>query len=1161
MPRVPTVGLSASPRPAFQAPGVIAPRNYAPQQIQQAGKAMEGMGRVITDIAFKVENDINDAATLNGVNTIENFGNGSLLEFKQLKRDNATTVKKTYLKGMQDEIDRVARGLGNDIQRRMFSKAADRIKSRFDLGIESHYVKAAAESKQHQLGVTRVTIENALYAEPLGPNAVPLFLRWRNIFDQELDGQGITGEAAKAERLSGSSKLITNMFNSYADGEQPESAVVFLKNIEAFEQASLEAVQGPQGPQSLRGKTYEEAKAAAADPQDPQSKKPKRTTLTKKEELEFQKAYAAIVKQREATGEPLDPNPDDPLHKYDYRGAWKAGKLGVGPDNHFLSRWKDDDHPNRFVRQPDGTVIDSKHDLPVETVGPVIDKLTRKKLHEQAAKIVHKSWVRDEANSLLEDSDNPADALQQASIIGAANGWTESQINDVEEYIYNKSRQVSILSNQASTDAFEAAKQEFLENQEETGKGFVSESTKKALGDARAYDDYRQWVNSPRSGGGSGGRSGTSSTTDAGVVFLSVYNNKRGYGTLAKEIRSKAREGGRVPTMADIGELAHHLVTKKGLSKADTLKIVEGVSGVLFPEDRDEQDLLAGDLREWSESYFRDNLLKSRTSMGDPGSATRWRSEGGDEGDAKYGHVVEIFKKDVNRLFRSERKDPANDKKDHHTLLDEVMSTVLKRKELRLPDKEGFGGVDVVNGWFLSNSERELAYAKIAGPEAILNTIEEMRGTQRLNPDGSYSNETYFEAAVKSAALTKTERPAAQEAASLLGTFIQGQIDKEAGLMRVAIPWLDEKSLVWEGTPLSEVTPAEWAQKNRYKLSREMLSLGIPQDFFEIAGTSPGSVITEEEIFLHGMKIKEEDEQRKRHASADGVRSALFFINSFVSDPKWLEEETRGMTADERAAMAGPMGYRLKSRLLEDKIRGRLWGTGSSRWRSPGMMSSFLHENKLGVSLRQFEAAMQMHPAIRTRILGITTRPYGLSDTGPTRMNRLAQGMMRALHGASSWRTVTDAEFESLVVVHDEDDDEKKLKTLGGAYIDRSKMPPEQQAELSDLDERTEREARASQRERGIRNLMKPQKERAGYLGSLIDWAVDAPIYGRTREEAEKEYDERTTFTPPPGARFGDWFVEEFIEDSPAEIIKKEKKLKAEARRRAEVAERMKGFK
>jgi hypothetical protein len=53
----------------------------------------------------------------------------------------------------------------------------------------------------------------------------------------------------------------------------------------------------------------------------------------------------------------IDPDPDNPLHKYDYRGAYKAGYEPTisKEDNkyHWPSQFKDDDHPNRFVKGVD----------------------------------------------------------------------------------------------------------------------------------------------------------------------------------------------------------------------------------------------------------------------------------------------------------------------------------------------------------------------------------------------------------------------------------------------------------------------------------------------------------------------------------------------------------------------------------------------------------------------------------------------------------------------------------------------------------------------------------------------------------------------------------------------------------------------------------------
>ena len=66
------------------------------------------------------------------------------------------------------------------------------------------------------------------------------------------------------------------------------------------------------------------------------------------DENSFQSWYKG---QAERTG--IDPDPDNPLHKYDYRAAFKAGaEPEIDPGDglyHWPSEFKSDDHPNRYV--------------------------------------------------------------------------------------------------------------------------------------------------------------------------------------------------------------------------------------------------------------------------------------------------------------------------------------------------------------------------------------------------------------------------------------------------------------------------------------------------------------------------------------------------------------------------------------------------------------------------------------------------------------------------------------------------------------------------------------------------------------------------------------------------------------------------------------------
>jgi hypothetical protein len=69
----------------------------------------------------------------------------------------------------------------------------------------------------------------------------------------------------------------------------------------------------------------------------------------------FQRWYAGWARR---TG--LDPNPDAPEHKYDYRGAYAAGAMpSIDKEDgyyHWPSEFKHDDHPNRFING-----MDTKH--------------------------------------------------------------------------------------------------------------------------------------------------------------------------------------------------------------------------------------------------------------------------------------------------------------------------------------------------------------------------------------------------------------------------------------------------------------------------------------------------------------------------------------------------------------------------------------------------------------------------------------------------------------------------------------------------------------------------------------------------------------------------------------------------------------------------------
>ena len=83
------------------------------------------------------------------------------------------------------------------------------------------------------------------------------------------------------------------------------------------------------------------------------------------EEQDFQKWYKGW-----ATKAGIKSGPDHPEQKYDYRAAYKAGvEPTISKEDgryHWPSRFKDLDHPNRFVRNPSGVLIDTISGDPVD---------------------------------------------------------------------------------------------------------------------------------------------------------------------------------------------------------------------------------------------------------------------------------------------------------------------------------------------------------------------------------------------------------------------------------------------------------------------------------------------------------------------------------------------------------------------------------------------------------------------------------------------------------------------------------------------------------------------------------------------------------------------------------------------------------------------------
>lgn len=258
MPKVPTVGLNASPLPGFQAPGVTAFRSAVPQQIQQSGKAMEGLGKAVTEVAFKIENDIHDANTIEATNQAELATSRLAQQQENLKGKEAIDAKQ----GVMDEFNATMSGIADGlhpIARRQFNKAQARLQNRFTLRVEAHHAKASAEYKQLQIAVRRgvkaeamaamppmISVDPNAYGPPspnnldqaaqnvINPEFLSEFAQHVDLSRQEGVALGYEGEVLEQFVRSHNDKLFESLVNFKIDSEsaeQIEQAKVLLREL------------------------------------------------------------------------------------------------------------------------------------------------------------------------------------------------------------------------------------------------------------------------------------------------------------------------------------------------------------------------------------------------------------------------------------------------------------------------------------------------------------------------------------------------------------------------------------------------------------------------------------------------------------------------------------------------------------------------------------------------------------------------------------------------------------------------------------------------------------------------------------------------------------------------------------------------------------------
>jgi hypothetical protein len=139
----------------------------------------------------------------------------------------------------------------------------------------------------------------------------------------------------------------------------------------------------------------------------------KRTSLSPKDESEFQDFYGKWSKKAG-----IDPDPDNPQHKYDYRGAFASGAVPKISDAdglfHWPSEFKDDDHPNRFVDGEDtktGRRIESQ---PQSDNSSIFDSMIKDRLSSGEEDLTPVAdWVRENPHSAstIINFDEPAEGV------------------------------------------------------------------------------------------------------------------------------------------------------------------------------------------------------------------------------------------------------------------------------------------------------------------------------------------------------------------------------------------------------------------------------------------------------------------------------------------------------------------------------------------------------------------------------------------------------------------------------------------------------------------------------------------------------------------------------------------------------------------------------
>lgn len=220
--------------PTLQGGGII-PVQTNPEQIGQAGAALQQAGQTLTGIALEEQSRIDVATVKSRLNALRERAQRRVTDFEALTGQDAT---KGYVQARQDLMDarREAESTLDDYQREMFKENADAMMFAAEEGARAHWQKQA---KAFELGETSVRaqglLEDAVKAGLTlnAPGGVSQFAKMRSQALREVEllsklkGDGPAETAAMVQKAEAS--IHTTVVKSMLEGRDTAAAEQYLK--------------------------------------------------------------------------------------------------------------------------------------------------------------------------------------------------------------------------------------------------------------------------------------------------------------------------------------------------------------------------------------------------------------------------------------------------------------------------------------------------------------------------------------------------------------------------------------------------------------------------------------------------------------------------------------------------------------------------------------------------------------------------------------------------------------------------------------------------------------------------------------------------------------------------------------------------------------------